>query len=191
MQKAEIGHFSLNIEGKEFDLVPSFKAMSGLANSVRILRMYEMIHSLQVPTWLKLEIGRDVILACSDDKDIGHYLVKVKNMKPHLNNRCISMSDQITVAASLLRHGIAGVNRPKYAGDKGAKGKAMDKLDINAITAQAMIHFNLSKSEAESLTMSEFCHLLAAKFPPESDSSDSPSLDAHKAAMKALMEKSK
>ena len=191
MQQAEIGHFSLTINDIVFNLVPSFKAIAKIADSVRILRLYDMIHSPQIPSWLKLEIARDTLLACSDKASINDYLVKVRKQKPHLNSKCISMSDQITVAAALLRHGVAGVNRPKYAGDNKAKGKAIDAFDVNAIVAQAMIHFGLSKSEAENLTMSEFCQLLSAKFPPDSEKQETPSLEAHKEAMKALMEKNK
>ena len=98
------------------------------------------------------------------------------------------MNDQVVVAAALMRHGIAGVNRPDYEGSKKASGKPMDEFDVNKIVADAMIHFNLSEGDALDLTMSKFCYLLASKFPPDNKKQEVPSLDAHKAAMKKLME---
>jgi hypothetical protein len=188
MQSAEVGHFSLNINNKTFNLVASLRNMAKLANAVELIEIYETLHDRFMSDWMRISVARQVLLACSDNPGIDEYLIKCNNMKPHLNNNQISINDQVMVAAALMRHGIAGVNRPKYAGsDK--KSKAADRFDVNSIVADAMIHFGLSKAEALDLTMSEFCHLLAAKFPPESSKNDTPSLDDHKAAMKALMEK--
>jgi hypothetical protein len=188
MQQAEIGHFAVTINNKTFNLIPSLRNMAKLANATRILTFYEMIHSSKVPDWIRLDLARDILLACSNDAAIDKHLIKSRRQKPHLNKDKISINDQVVVAASLMRHGIAGVNRPDYSGNKG-KSKPLDKFDVNKIVADAMIHFGLSRSEALDLTMSEFCQLLAAKFPPESSKQDTPSLDDHKAAMKALMEK--
>lgn len=189
MQSTEIGEFSLKIGEKQFKLLPSLRNIATLASATRIITMYEMIHSPKVPNWIRLEIGREILLACSDKENIDKHLIKCRNQKPHLNKNKISINDQIVVAAALMRHGIAGVNRPEYAGTKSSKKKAVTKFDVNSIVADAMIHFGLSKAEALDLTMSEFCHLLAAKFPPETSKEDTPSIDDHKAAMKALMEK--
>lgn len=188
MQTAEVGYFQLSVDGKLFNLVASLRNMAKIADSKRILTVYDMIHSQKIPTWLKLELGRDILLACSDSEAIDNYLIKCRKQKPHLKTNSIAMNDQIVVAAALMRHGVAGVNRPDYAKPKG-KSKPLERFDINKIVSDAMIAFGLSKSEALDLTMSEFCHLLAAKFPPESASNDSPSIEDHKAAMKALMEK--
>lgn len=191
MQQAQIGHFSLTVGDQKFELLPSLRNMAKLANAKRILTMYDMIHSPKVPNWLRLDIAREILLACSNNEAIDKYLIKCRKQKPHLNQHKISISDQIVVAASLMRHGIAGVNRPKYEGSKKSKGKAVTEFDVNKIVADAMIHFNLSEEEALNLTMSKFSYLLAAKFPPESSREDVPSLEAHKEAMKALMEKNK
>lgn len=166
--------------------------MAKLANAKRILTMYEMIHSPQVPVWIRLDIARCILFACSDSDNIDKHLIKCRNMKPHLNQHKISMNDQIVVAAALMRHGIAGVNRPEYEGSGKGGHQPMTEFDINKIVADAMIHFNLSENDALELTMSKFCHLLASKFPPESVTKEKvkvPSLDSHKEAMKALMEK--
>jgi hypothetical protein len=187
MQETQIGIFTLNIDGKQFKLIPSLRNMAKLANAKRILTIYDMIHSHIVPDWLRCNIGREILLACSDSEDIDTHLIKCRNQKPHLNNKKISVNDQVLVAAALMRHGIAGVNRPKHAGSKG-KGKPLDEFDINKIVADAMIHFGLSKQEALNLTMSEFYYLLASKYPADSKKQDTPSLADHKAAMKVLME---
>jgi hypothetical protein len=191
MQSTQIGQFSLTIEDKTFNLLPSLRNMAKIANSRRVLVMYEMIHSPKIPDWLRVDIGREILLACSDNPDIDKHLIKCKRQKPHLNKHKISINDQVIVAASLMRHGIAGVNRPEYAGEKKGKAKPMTEFDVNKIVADAMIHFRLSESDALDLTMSKFSYLLASKFPPESNKETTPSLDAHKEAMKALMERNK
>lgn len=188
MQSAEIGQFSLDIDGKNFSLIPSLRNMAKLASSKKILSMYDMIHSPVVPDWLRLDIARDIFIACCDKKSIANHLIKTRNMKPHLNSRCISANDQIVVAASLIRHGVAGVNRPKYAGSSKSSGKGLDEFNVNKIVADAMIHFSLSEEEALNLTMSKFYYLLSAKFPSDSVKQDTPSMEQHKAAMKALRE---
>lgn len=189
MQETEIGHFSVTINNKTFKLLPSLRNMATLANSVRILLIYEMIHSPMVPQWYRIDLARDIILACCDDNDIDEHLIYCRKCKPRLSIKKISINDQIVVAAALMRHGVAGVNRPDYDGSKKGSGKPADKFDVNKIVADAMIYFGLSKQEALDLTMSEFCYLLAAKFPPTASQNNSPSLEDHKAAMKALMEK--
>lgn len=192
MQQTQTGHFSLTVNGNTFNLIPSLRNMAMLTNSKRILLLYEMIHSPKIPTWLRLDLGREILLACSGDKSIDTHLIKCWNKKPHINNKKISMNDQIVVAAALMRHGIAGVNRPVYEGTNKGNGKSLDEFDVNKIVADAMIHFGLSESDALDLTMSKFCYLLAAKFPVDTSKKDAaPSLDDHKAAMKALMEQNK
>ena len=163
--------------------------MAMLASSTRILLLYEMIHSPKVPFWLRLDIAREILLACSSERGIDKHLIKCRNQKPHLSNKKISMNDQIVVAAALMRHGVAGVNRPEYEGSEKASGKRIEEFDVNKIVANAMIHFNLSESDALDLTMTKFCYLLASKFPVDTDKKQVvPSLDAHKEAMKKLME---
>ena len=190
MQETEVGIFTLEIDDQEFTLTPTLKNMAKLANSTDLLDIYKTIHDRFISDYVRIELGREILKACSDNPDIDKYLIKCKNKEPQPTDNTISINDQVIVAAALMRHGIAGVNRPEYAGSK-EKTKAADKFDVNKIVADAMIHFGLSKGEALNLTMSEFCYLLAAKFPPESATkqNNSPSLDDHKAAMKALMEK--
>ncbi len=191
MQSTEIGEFKLRIDGQLFNLVPSLRNMAKIADSKRLLLIYEMIHSPKVPDWLRCDIGRDVLFACSDNEAIDKHLIKSKRQKPHLNKHKISINDQVVVAAALMRHGIAGVNKPAYAGGDKGRGKPATEFDVNKIVADAMVHFNLSESDALDLTMSKFAHLLAAKFPPESASNPAPTLSDHKAAMQELARRNK
>jgi hypothetical protein len=189
MQSTNIGHFALTIDGQTFNLLPSLRNMAKIDDSKHILWMYEAIHNQSLADYIRIDIGREVLLACSDNAEIDKHLIQCRNKKPHLNKHKISINDQVVVAASLMRHGIAGVNRPEYAGEKSGKSKPLDEFDVNKIVSDAMIHFRLSESDALDLTMSKFSYLLAAKFPPDSVKETTPSLDAHKEAMKALIEK--
>ena len=187
MQSAEIGLFSMSVDGRTFNLIPNLKNIAKIADKVRILLIYEMIHSPKVPDWYRLDIARDIILACSDSQDIDKHLIRSCRQMPYVNKHKISINDQVMLAAALMRHGVAGVNRDKIS-KAGATKKKATEFDINKIAADAMIHFNMSKSDALNLTMSEFCYLLASKYPKETKQSDAPSMDAHKRVMKALLE---
>lgn len=193
MQQAEIGEFSASIDGKEFLFMPTLRNIAKIASSDQILSIYNMVHSMQVPVWLKLDLAKDVLKNCCVTDGFEKHLIKVRNMKPHFNKDSMSVNDQIVVAAALLRHGISGVNSPDYEGSRKAKGKAPTEFNVHKIASEAMIHFNMSESDAMNLTMSKFRYLLAAKFPSEATKNreNAPSIEAHKAIMKAAMEKAK
>ena len=183
MQQAETGHFSVNIYGKQYNLVASLENMAKIASSKRILNIYDMMHSKIVPNSVLIDVARNVLMACCDDPSLDEHLVRIRRGKPLLKHNTISVNDQVVVAASLLRHGIAGVNKPKSkATPKKGQAEPLRVFDVNKIVADAMIHFDLSRAEAMQLTMSDFYHLLAAKYPPEKRSKDL-SLEAHIAAM--------
>lgn len=186
MQNTQIGHFAVTINDKRFDLIPSFRNMATLADAERLLLLYDVIHSPKATLDVLTNLSREMLLACSSSPDIDDYLVRTKRSKPYITPRSISVNDQIVVAAALMRHGIAGVNRPKNGLKKSSRGP--DKFDVYKYVADAKNHFNMSLEEAWNLTMTEFCYHLASHFPPESKGNDAPSLEAHKAAMKAMME---
>lgn len=189
MQQTEIGEFSVSIDGNDFNFSPTLRNIAKIADSKRILSIYNMIHSMQVPVWLKLDLARNILMCCCDDKGIEKHLIKTRHMKPHINQHSISVNDQIVVAAALLRHGVSGVNSPDYEGSKKARGKEAIDFNVHNIASQAIVHFNMSENDAMNLTMSKFRYLLAAKFPSEATQNrqDAPSLDAHKEAMKAAI----
>ena len=190
MQSAEIGLFSMSVDGRTFNLIPNLKNVAKIADKVRILLIYEMIHSPKVPDWYRLDIARDIILACSDSPDIDKHLIRSCRQMPYVNKHKISINDQVMLAAALMRHGVAGVNRDK-ATVNGKTPKAATEFDVNKIVSYATVVLKMSTSDALNLTMSEFCYRWAAKYPKETKQSDAPSMDAHKRVMKALMEKNK
>lgn len=185
MQNTELGHFSVEIDGNEFNLTPSFRNISKLANSSDLLLIFRVMHSKEALTCTLVTTAREIMLACVDKpKEFDKYLINMPNKKPHIkSNNAISAQDQVVVAAALMRHGVAGVNRPKTGLRAG--GKAMTEFNVYKHVADAKQHFGLSIDEAWDLTMSEFCYHLASAFPPESAGQAPPSLDAHKAAMEA------
>lgn len=196
MQSAEIGHFQLIVGESEFNLIPSLRNMSKLASAKDLLKIYNEIHDPAYPVWIKSNRARDILLACSDSYDIHEHLnefvcdTESQEMKLKSGEGKISLNDQLVVAAALIRHGVAGVNRPEYEGSKESASEEVTEFDVNKVVADAMVHFGLSESDALDLTMSKFSYLLAAKFPPTNKQSK-PTLDQHAEAMKMLMEKNK
>lgn len=190
MQQTEIGEFSVSIDGDEFNFSPTLRNIAKIADAESILRVYDAIHSTSTSVWYRLSIAYDVLYSCCDRKEIKKYLVRTKNLKPYFNQHSMSINDQINVAAALLRHGISGVGAPDYEGSKKAKGKTMTDFNVHKVASEAMIHFKMSESDAMNLTMTKFRYLLAAKFPSEAvkNRENAPSMDAHKAIMKAAYE---
>ena len=186
MQSTQLGYFAVDIHDKHFELLPSFRNMAKIADADRLLLLYDVIHSPKATLGVLVSLSREILLACSTDASIDDYLVRTKRSKPYITPRSISVNDQILVAAALMRHGIAGVNKPKTGLKPSAAG--MQKFDVYKFVADAKNHFGMSIEEAWNLTMTEFCYHLASHFPPESAEHNAPSLDAHKAAMKQLME---
>jgi len=185
MQDTELGHFTVEVDGEQFELTASFRNMASLANASDLLLIFRAMHSKEALVRTLVTTARDIMLACTDKPEaLDKYLVNMPHKKPHIKSRhAISAQDQIVVAAALMRHGVAGVNRPK-TGLK-PSGKAMDEFNVYQHVAEAKQHFGLSIDEAWGLTMTEFCYHLAAAFPPESAGQSAPSIDTHKAAMEA------
>ena len=189
MQSTEIGHFVIKAYGNEFSLIPSLENMSKLADPKGLIRIYNLIHSKGAPINILVDLARQIILTCSSSDEIGDYLVWIKRGKPQLKKRMLSMNDQVAIAAGLMRHGIAGVNRPKMKGDK-KKGKALDKFDVNRIVADIMVNFNMSRKEALQLTMSEIYQLIGAANRPDEQDADLPSVDEHISLMERIKQAS-
>lgn len=189
MQNTEIGHFGVEIDGEYFQLVPSLRAMSKLANADEIMLIYRSLHNPCTLTSSLIDMSFDVLTACCDKPTkLKRYLAQSRNGKPHFVSRnAVAVSDQIQVAAALMRHGVAGVNKPKTS--LTGKGKPMTKFDVYRFVADAKQHFGVSMTEAWNMTMSEFYYHLAAKFPP---TGEEPDREAHIEAMtqdKELYEK--
>lgn len=190
MQQTEIGEFSVSIDGDEFNFSPTLRNIAKIADAESILRVYDAIHSPFTALWYRVSLAYDVLYSCCDRKEIKKYLVKTRNLKPHFNQHSISINDQINVAAALLRHGVSGVNAPDYEGSKKARGKSPTEFNVYKVASEAMTHWKMSESDAMNLTMTKFRYLLAAKFPSEAvkNRENAPSMDAHKAIMKAAYE---
>ncbi|AZU97927.1 hypothetical protein [Vibrio phage LP.1] len=187
MQTAELGHFAVIIDGTKYNLKATLRNMANLADSRRLVRYFDMLHNPKLPVNVLLDVSREVILACSDSPQIEKHLIKCRRMKPHITKDSFSINDQINVAAGLMRHGIAGVNRP----DNGLKSGGGDVSEFNAyeMVAAAKNHFGMSLSEAWDITMSEFAYHIASHFPTKQTKGEVPSMDDHKLAMQMLREK--
>lgn len=189
MQNTEIGHFALEVNGEYFSLIPKLNNMAKLASAEDLMLYFRCMHSASTLQRTLIDMSHDVFMACCDKpQQIKKYLVETRNGKPHFISRhAVSISDQIQVAAALLRHGIAGVNRPRNA--LTGKGKPMDRFDVYRFIADAKQHFGVTLTEAQNMTMTEFYYHLAAAFPP---TGAEPDINAHKEAMetdKELYEK--
>lgn len=74
--------------------------------------------------------------------------------------------DMIVIARSLITHGIIGKAKVRRL-QRQETGAYVSEFNAFEYISAARIHFNMPREEAESLTMTEFTLMLAAKYPDQ------------------------
>ena len=72
----------------------------------------------------------------------------------------------LLIAQSLITHGIIGKAKIRQL-QRHESGKATTEFNAFDYVSAARNHFSMTRSEAEQLTMTEFQHMLAAKYPDQ------------------------
>lgn len=76
------------------------------------------------------------------------------------------VGDMILIAQSLIQHGIIGKAKVRKL-QRHEGGQASSEFNAFEYISAARTHLEMSRDEAEKLTMTEFQMLLAAKFPDQ------------------------
>nr|WP_254061043.1 DUF6246 family protein [Yersinia enterocolitica] len=79
----------------------------------------------------------------------------------------VSKETVITIAKELIDHGVIGKEKIRKLQKNEGKSDYSSEFNAMDYINSARIHFNMSRAEAEQLTMTEFQHLLAAKYPEQ------------------------
>ena len=192
----EIGECLITAGEVEYFFRPSFAAMSRIGEPQEIVQAFADLHSDEltplvdrataayghVPAWLiehirKSSYGKRALMAamtvmqacCEDDLSalIGEFRPARTKGRP-FKRRMGLMGDLevLLIAQLLITHGIIGKAKVRQL-QRHETGKATTEFNAFDYVSAARNHFSMTRSEAEQLTMTEFQHMLAAKYPDQ------------------------
>lgn len=192
----EIGECVISLGDHDYFFRPSFANMMRIGEPEAIVQAFYELHNDEytslikrsvaayggIPQWLVSYIGRpqfkkavvysamNVLAACCDD-DISPL---VGELRPGLTGRwsfvyrkgAMPVTDMILIAQSLIQHGIIGKAKVRKL-QRHEGGEATTGFNAFEYISSARTGLELSRDEAEKLTMTEFQMLLSAKFPEQ------------------------
>lgn len=192
----EIGECLITAGEDEYFFRPSFTAMSRIGEPQEIVQAFADLHSDEltplverataayghVPAWLIEHIrnssyGKRALMAamtvmeacCESDLSalIGEFRPARTKGRPF--KRRMGLMDDfelLLIAQSLITHGIIGKAKVRQL-QRHESGKATTEFNAFDYVSAARNHFSMTRSEAEQLTMTEFQHMLEAKYPDQ------------------------
>ncbi len=189
----EIGEMLISDRYTDYFFRPSFASMSRIGSPADIVDAYANINGYEVaqviamaqdsygeaPEWLiktlrKPAYGRKVlstamhVMQSCCDKDVTPLIGEWRAGKKGVIYRRGGMStgEIILIAHTLIEHGVMGkakIRKPQRAETNSYVNEFRAIEYINS----ARVHFGISRSEAEQLTMTEFQLMLNAKYPDQ------------------------
>ena len=154
----EIGEIGVHAPNRDVLLRPSLYAMGRLSDPVGLLvTLHEGTPRDQ------FDAALDVLQVCTDED--------ISDLTGHVGSRygtwvcgAVPTRDLITLARSLIRHGVLGVvpKLPPLPDDGNA---FTPKFEAREFVAVAIAHLGLSEREAWDLTVTSFILAMRAKFP--------------------------
>ncbi|KJM84093.1 hypothetical protein SS33_24620 [Enterobacter kobei] len=192
----EIGEFLIAAGDKEYFFRPSFINMTRIGEPKDIVTAFYDLHHDEVsdlirsainayglvPKWLIQHIrttsyGKKAIMAamtvlsscCDTDVTtlIGELRIAKTKGKPFkLRRGVMDEFDMVVIAQALITHGIIGKARIRKL-QRHENTSTTSEFNAFEYISAARNHFGMSRDEAEQLTMTEFQHLIAAKYPDQ------------------------
>lgn len=192
----EIGECLITAGEDEYFFRPSFAAMSRIGEPQEIVQTFADLHHDELtplidrataayghlPAWLidhirscsygkrSLMAAMTVMQACCED-DLSDLVGEIRPARTKgrpFKRRMGLMGDfeMLLIAQSLITHGIIGKAKVRQL-QRHESGKATTEFSAFDYVSAARNHFSMTRSEAEQLTMTEFQHMLAAKYPDQ------------------------
>ncbi|MBK5074598.1 hypothetical protein I2492_15550 [Budviciaceae bacterium CWB-B4] len=192
----EIGEMQISVADHDYFFRPSFSAMASIGSGSEIVTTYAVLNGFEVsqliasivdvygtfPEWLiktikKPILGKKVLSAamhvmqccCSDDITplVGEWVPGKKGVV--YRNGKMPIANIIIIGRELAEHGIMGkaklrkLQRHEFNGTN----SYTREFEVFEYINGARTHFDMSRIEAEQLTMTEYQLLLKAKYPEE------------------------
>lgn len=219
----EIGEMRISLSDRSFFFKPSFRAMNEIGTPKEIVEVYARLNGIDyvaplqhveylpfgaqmqvVKTISKPVYGRHVLSAayivmqscCEDDISvlIGGWKPTPRGVRyvPGI----MPVSDIIIIARNLMQHGIIGkspLKVPERLEDQGKK--TTSEFHASQYIISARTHFDMTREEAENLSMTEFQMMIKNKYPEpkgltkEERAAEYDQAKADRERMKALAER--
>lgn len=189
----EIGEMRISLSDRSFFFKPSFRAMNEIGTPKEIVEVYAKLNGIDyvaplqhveyLPFGAQIQVmktiskpvyGRHVLSAayivmqscCEDDISvlIGGWKPTPRGVRyvPGI----MPVSDIIIIARNLMQHGIIGKSPLKVPERLEEQGKkTTNEFHASQYIISARTHFDMTRDEAESLSMTEFQMMIKNKYP--------------------------
>lgn len=219
----EIGEMRISLSDRSFFFKPSFRAMNEIGTPKEIVEVYAKLNGIDyvvplqqveyLPFGAQMQImktiskpvyGRHVLSAayivmqscCEDDVSvlIGGWKPTPRGVRyvPGI----MPVSDIIIIARNLMQHGIIGKSPLKVPERLEEQGKkTTNEFHASQYIISARTHFDMTRDEAENLSMTEFQMMIKNKYPEpkgltkEERAAEYDQAKADRERMKALAER--
>lgn len=219
----EIGEMRISLADKSFFFKPSFRAMNEIGTPKEIVEVYAKLNGIDyvaplqhveyLPFGAQMQVmktiskpvyGRHVLSAayivmqscCEDDISvlIGGWKPTPRGVRyvPGI----MPVSDIIIIARNLMQHGIIGKSPLKVPERLEEQGKkTTNEFHASQYIISARTHFDMTRDEAENLSMTEFQMMIKNKYPEpkgltkEERAAEYDQAKADRERMKALAER--
>lgn len=219
----EIGEMRISLSDKSFFFKPSFRAMNEIGTPKEIVEVYARLNGIDyvaplqhveyLPFGAQMQVmktiskpvyGRHVLSAayivmqscCEDDISvlIGGWKPTPRGVRyvPGI----MPVSDIIIIARNLMQHGIIGKSPLKVPERLEEQGKkTTSEFHASQYIISARTHFDMTRDEAENLSMTEFQMMIKNKYPEpkgltkEERAAEYDQAKADRERMKALAER--
>lgn len=219
----EIGEMRISLSDRSFFFKPSFRAMNEIGTPKEIVEVYAKLNGIDyvaplqhveyLPFGAQMQVmktiskpvyGRHVLSAayivmqscCEDDVSvlIGGWKPTPRGVRyvPGI----MPVSDIIVIARNLMQHGIIGKSPLKVPERLEEQGKkTTNEFHASQYIISARTHFDMTRDEAENLSMTEFQMMVKNKYPEpkgltkEERAAEYDQAKADRERMKALAER--
>lgn len=219
----EIGEMRISLSDRSFFFKPSFRAMNEIGTPKEIVEVYAKLNGIDyvaplqhveyLPFGSQMQVmrtiskpvyGRHVLSAayivmqscCEDDVSvlIGGWKPTPRGVRyvPGI----MPVSDIIIIARNLMQHGIIGKSPLKVPERLEEQGKkTTNEFHASQYIISARTHFDMTRDEAENLSMTEFQMMIKNKYPEpkgltkEERAAEYDQAKADRERMKALAER--
>lgn len=219
----EIGEMRISLSDRSFFFKPSFRAMNEIGTPKEIVEVYAKLNGIDyvaplqrveyLPFGAQMQVmktiskpvyGRHVLSAayivmqscCEDDASvlIGGWKPTPRGVRyvPGI----MPVSDIIIIARNLMQHGVIGKSPLKVPERLEEQGKkTTNEFHASQYIISARTHFDMTRDEAENLSMTEFQMMIKNKYPEpkgltkEERAAEYDQAKADRERMKALAER--
>lgn len=163
------GHAKVSFgDGREFFIVPSLCNISKIGSPREIVSTVKSLGDTYDIAQAYLSACL-ILDACGLPQDVtGGIDYSERQKKWLMSPGSIPVDDVFTLAWHCVKHGISG------ASDSEEAGEPIEEFNADQLIMIAVEHLGLSLSEAESLTMTQFCLLASAKHSGQGDQNKEP-----------------